>query len=118
LTKSDHKRRFPTGWFSGPRTAIFLLATMGVFLVLSSGCGQKANKITLASLSQMPDYVKSAPPNVQEAYRFAVANPKVLEQIPCYCGCAGMGHRHNLDCYVDAFRSDGRVARFDNHAAY
>ncbi len=66
----------------------------------------------------MPDYVQSAPPNVQEAYRFAIANPGALDHIPCYCGCGSMGHDNNLDCYVATFNSDGSVAQFESHATY
>jgi hypothetical protein len=54
-------------------------------------------------------------------YRWPIAldNPDLLEQIPCYCGCEKMlGHKHNLDCYISAFKSDGSVAEYTDHAAY
>jgi hypothetical protein len=89
-------------------------------MVLAAGCGggsQDAREIKLAPLADMPDFVQQAPPNVQEAYRFAVANPDILTKMPCYCGCGGVGHTSNLDCYVKAFNADGSVAEFDNHAA-
>ncbi len=98
---------------------IFVLV-VGVFMmVVVSGCGSssKATRdIKLAPLSQMPDFVQTAPPNVQEAYRFAAANPDILKQMPCYCGCGGMGHTSNSDCYVKAFKADGSVVEWDNHA--
>ena len=58
--------------------------------------------------------VQQAPPTVQEAYRFAVANPEVTSQIPCYCGCGAMGHTSNYTCFVADDR-DGQIT-FDNHA--
>jgi hypothetical protein len=93
-----------------------------VLLVLSTGCGAastgqrvRLTELDLAPLNEMPDYVQEAPREVQEAYRFAVANPDLLAQIPCFCGCNAMGHMNNLDCYVDEF---GQINQFDNHAAY
>lgn len=58
---------------------------------------------------EWPERFVRAAPDVQEAYRFAVANPAVLQHFPCYCGCVDEGHSSNTDCYVEAFRSDGSV---------
>jgi hypothetical protein len=52
----------------------------------------------------------------EQAYRWAMHNPDVLQWIPCYCGCGGLGHESNLDCYYEP-RSDGAIA-FDEHASY
>lgn len=97
------------------------LARLALLLALSllalAGCGGDAREITLAPLAQMPDFVQNAPGNVQEAYRFAVANPELVDQMPCYCGCGSVGHTSNLECYVKGFNPDGSVAEFDNHAA-
>ena len=101
---------------------VFLLLALGLLLILSSGCNSskrvKLTDLQLAPLSDMPDYVQQAAPEVQEAYRFAVANPEALEHIPCYCGCNSLGHMNNTECYVKRFNPDGTVAEFDNHAAY
>jgi len=101
---------------------IFLLLALGLLLILSSGCASagrtKLQALKLAPLSDMPDYVQKAAPEVQEAYRFAVANPEALEYIPCYCGCNSLGHMNNSECYVKSFNPDGTVAEFENHAAY
>ncbi len=69
----------------------------------------------MAPLSEMPAEVQQAPVAVQQAYQFAVANPDVLEQIPCYCGCGAMGHTSNYACYVADIGPD-RVVVYDNHA--
>ena len=71
------------------------------------------------SLAHLPDYVQNAASEVQTAYQFAVEHPEILQQIPCYCGCEkGLGHKHNLACYITAFNPDGRVAQYSDHAAY
>lgn len=68
----------------------------------------------MASIANMPTEVKSAPVLVQQAYQFAVANPNVLKQVPCYCGCGQMGHKSNYSCYVKSAEA-GKVV-YDNHA--
>lgn len=72
-------------------------------------------ELSMASLAAMPGFVQEAAPSVQEAYRFAVANPEVMHKFPCYCGCGAMGHQDNLGCYVKEFRPDGSI-EFDPHA--
>ncbi len=63
---------------------------------------------TLAPESALAPNLQNAPPNVREAYRFAINNLDVLRQIPCYCGC-GDQHRSNADCYVKEVKTDGKV---------
>ncbi len=76
----------------------------------ASGAGLK-----MAAMADMPAAVQKAPATVQEGYQFAVANPDVLKQIPCYCGCGAMGHTSNYACYVKGKNADGST-QFDNHA--
>jgi hypothetical protein len=56
-----------------------------------------------------PDRFWHEPAEVREAYRFAAANPEVLQWMPCFCGCGTDGHRSNADCYVRERRADGSV---------
>jgi hypothetical protein len=65
----------------------------------------------------MPVSVQNGPARTQEAYQFAVANPEMADEIPCYCGCGGMGHTSSYDCYV-AGVDEARVMQFDNHAEF
>ncbi|MBZ0291301.1 MAG: PCYCGC domain-containing protein [Anaerolineae bacterium] len=90
--------------------AVFLLALVGL-----TACGSETT-FAMAPLSEMPDFVQSAPVRVQQAYQFAVANPDMLTHQPCYCGCGAMGHTSNLSCYIQDVDTNG-VVRFDNHAA-
>jgi hypothetical protein len=61
--------------------------------------------VSMAPIEELPPLVKSAPVSVLEAYQYAVANPDILSQIPCYCGCGGMEHTS----------TDGTIT-FDTHA--
>ena len=66
-------------------------------------------------MEQMPMDVQSAPVTVREAYQFNAANPDVMQNIPCYCGCGDIGHTSNYDCYISDVDTSGKIA-FDNHA--
>lgn len=69
----------------------------------------------MAPLEEMPDEVQVLSRDAQDAYRFAVANPEVADAVPCYCGCAGIGHTSSYDCYVAGVTEAG-VTQFDPHA--
>ena len=57
-----------------------------------------------------PEQFQRAPRDVQEAYRYAVANQDVLKYMPCFCGCYEEDrHTSNAMCYVEEVRSDGSV---------
>jgi hypothetical protein len=63
-----------------------------------------------------PAYVSGTSPRTEEAYAFALARPDVVQWMPCYCGCAAMHHRSNLDCFLKP-EPDGRIV-FEEHASY
>ena len=99
---------------------ISVLAALIVIGGLLAGCGPQAgnssaHELAMAPLPGMPTDVQTAPVAVQEAYQFAVANPDVLEAIPCYCGCGALGHKSNYDCYVAGIDPSGDVT-YDPHA--
>lgn len=100
------------------RLTFFLLILMIVIPSLLSGCADNsksgARDLHMAPLSDMPAEVKQASVSVQEAYRFNIANPELMKQIPCYCGCGDMGHASNYACYVQD-NTDGKIT-FDGHA--
>lgn len=96
----------------------FLCALMIAFIALASlpACvSQQSTDLNMMSMDQMPAEVQSAPVTVQEAYQFAAANPDVMKNIPCYCGCGDIGHTSNYDCYVSNVDASGKIT-FDNHA--
>ena len=95
-----------------------LLGLVIGFIVLASlpACaGGKSAELHMMPLDGMPAEVQSAPVTVQQAYQFAAANPDVMQQIPCYCGCGDIGHTSNYACYVSHVDENGGVT-FDSHA--
>jgi len=98
------------------------LSAAAAILALFAACANadrngrtETREVTLAPAAVLSPMVRTAPPVVQEAYRFAVANADVLQYVPCYCGCGAMGHTSNRSCFVKEDRSDGSVT-FDDHA--
>ena len=71
---------------------------------------QDAAAVTLASMDNMPTQVQGQPRRVSQAYQFAAANADILQYMPCYCGCGGMGHESNYNCF---WQADGS---YESHA--
>lgn len=126
--KSENPNSSKPGSLSGKKIVIVAAAVfVGLAVTAAAAFGTgwistrgqtptpETTRVTLAPESLLSDKVKTAPPVVREAYRFAIANPDTLSQFPCYCGCGAMGHGSNLDCFVDQFNEDGSVV-LDNHA--
>ena len=104
--------------FSKTRKFLFLLVILALTATAVSACStSKSDDVHLAMmpLDQMPMDVQSAPVAVQEAYQFNTANPNIMQDIPCYCGCGDIGHTSNYDCYVSDVDANGKIT-FDNHA--
>jgi Protein of unknown function with PCYCGC motif len=70
------------------------------------------HKYKLAPENLLPKDIRSAPEEVREAYRFAIANRDILRYIPCYCGCGSEGHTSNASCYVKDSSTIGKL-QFD-----
>ena len=100
------------------RLSLFLVILTLILSGALSACSTKTaeHSFPMASMDGMPAEVQSAPVTVQQAYQFAVANPDVLHELPCYCGCGPIGHTSNYACYVAEQNPDGTVKTFDNHA--
>jgi hypothetical protein len=93
--------------------ALFLTVFATIILM---ACGKPGSPAyDLAPQSALPSELQAQPASVQEAYRFAIANPEILKQVPCYCGCGSIGHTSNYQCYVKNGNPDG-VVQIDNHA--
>jgi hypothetical protein len=102
-----------------PRRLIIALLA-GAVLVAACGSPQAssapASTLKLAPVSSLPPDLRRLPQEVQEAYRYALANPDILDKIPCYCGCNQIGHVDNRMCYIQSETPGGRIV-FDSHAA-
>ncbi len=98
------------------RKFFFVLLLMSIALGSLSACStQPQARLHMMSIDQMPVEVRSAPVTVQQAYEFAAANPDVMKNIPCYCGCGNIGHTSNYSCYVSNLDDKGKFT-FDDHA--
>ncbi len=93
-----------------------VIAPLGLAGLTLAGCSSgrspsnEAGKlIAWPAKDRWPDQLTGAPAEVQEAYRFAIANPDTMKWFPCFCGCGEQGHRSNLDCYLREYRDDGSV---------
>ena len=98
------------------RKPIYLIVILSIILTSLSACSSASkNDLSMMPMDNMPADVQSAPVTVQQAYQFAAANPDVMKNIPCYCGCGNIGHTSNYSCYVSHVDDKGNIA-FDNHA--
>lgn len=104
---------------SHPRPGLVLVLIVLLSSIALAACSGRqpagGSEPQMASMQGMPQEVKDAPKTVQAAYQYAVANPDVLKQFPCYCGCGKMGHTSNYSCYVSAVAADGQIT-YDTHA--
>lgn len=93
-----------------------LFVTVAILTLSVSACStSKEANLHMMPLDEMPAEVQAAPVVVQQAYQFNAANPDVMKDIPCYCGCGNVGHTSNYDCYVSSDDGNGKLT-FDNHA--
>ncbi len=101
------------------RLISFLLVAMLLAGFALTGCGGTAvtHNHPMAPIEEMPTDMQRSARKIHEAYQFAVANPEVADAVPCYCGCAGMGHASSYDCYVAGVDENG-LMQFDDHATY
>jgi hypothetical protein len=110
--KPGNQRRAPQKSMVGRRAFLFgaggLVVAAGGGALLWPSRTPIAHAYALAPESVLTGNIKSAPPNVREAYRFAVANIDVLRQIPCFCNC-GDEHKSNAECYIKAVKPDGSI---------
>jgi len=99
---------------------LVLALLVGTLLIVACGAPAAANPLVtslkLAPASALSAELRSLPQDIQEAYRYALANPEILDKIPCYCGCNQIGHMNNRMCYVQSETAAGRVV-FDAHAS-
>lgn len=103
--------------FFRTRTSLILFIIVVLLSTSISACSTQSeiHDLAMAPIDHMPAEVQSAPVSVQTAYQFNVANPGVMKDIPCYCGCGSVGHASNYDCYVSSDDGQGNIT-FDNHA--
>ena len=102
---------------SATRKLIFFSIIVVLLSTAISSCSAQgeSSDLHMMSMDQMPAEVQMAPVTVRTAYQFNAANPDIMKNIPCYCGCGNIGHTSNYDCYISNVDANG-VITFDNHA--
>ena len=93
----------------------FIIAVLLTTAISACSTQSQSSDLHMMPMDQMPAEVQSAPVTVQTAYQFSAANPDVMQNIPCYCGCGDIGHTSNYSCYVSNVDDQGAIT-FDNHA--
>jgi len=101
------------------RTILLIALTLVLALPLASCKGKtepaSEHTFSMAAADTLPAEIRSAPAIVVQSYQFAAANPQVLQEIPCYCGCGAMGHTSNYACYISGEDAEGKL-NYDAHA--
>ena len=97
------------------QSAPWLAVIFSLILLASCAPGESSSSLEMLSADALPGQIRTAPAVVVDAYRFAVANPDILKQVPCYCGCDSVGHQSNYACYVSEVDSSGAPV-YDQHA--
>ena len=95
-------------------TAVFLLPRPGGSSPEAAGGERQAAAAWSGFVP--PDYVLSAPKDVQTAYRFALERPDAMMWMPCYCGCGQhSNHKSAYNCFIKQDTTSGEP--FDSHGA-
>ncbi|MBI5034817.1 MAG: hypothetical protein HZB51_30200 [Chloroflexi bacterium] len=93
-------------------SSLVLLVAVLLPALLTTACSTaSSHSLQMASASDLPMKMQNAPTRVREAYQFALANPEAVKNVPCYCGCGGIGHTSNFACYYNEAKKT-----FDDHA--
>jgi len=67
------------------------------------------------SLNTLPTFLDEAHPDLVSIYANVPNHQKLLEHIPCYCGCGdSAGHTSNYQCFVHENFEDGSL-QWDDH---
>ncbi|MDO9518042.1 MAG: PCYCGC motif-containing (lipo)protein [Methanosarcinaceae archaeon] len=85
------------------------ILSAGIFIGFGNS-KTNADDNELASSLNLPGYAYSSPITLK-AYEYTALNPQIIDQVPCYCGCGGLGHESLLNCFMT---DDGE---YDNHAS-
>ena len=119
-------RLAPTVSIVGAAVAVLVVGLAAVLLLGSGGSSSSSSPQatqtqtmgdTGSGAGGMPDYVMSAPEDVQMAYQFTMDRPDIMMWMPCYCGCGGhSGHKSAKNCFIKE-SSTATDIQFDEHGA-
>lgn len=102
--------------------AIALLIIVGVVAVMAWGVlGMRKPSTQVENNVQLPSYAY-VNARSEQSYRVAlgpvIQNGDVFSQIPCYCGCVGVGHTSLKDCFLDEHGSFCDVCQYEALESY
>lgn len=70
---------------------------------------------TTKSVDTLPHFLADKSEQMKTIYAAAAKHDKLLEHMPCYCGCAdSAGHENNYDCFVFKQEKGGKTT-WDDH---
>jgi len=81
---------------------------MLLIILILSACGSPSPDLALAPVERLRDDIQQQYDHVRVPYQLALANPEILSQIPCYCGCRAV-HKNVKECFVREVKPDGTV---------
>ncbi|MFQ6062596.1 MAG: PCYCGC motif-containing (lipo)protein [Methanosarcinales archaeon] len=91
---------------------IAIITAFGLALAISgSNSNNKESTKDSTEKLNLPNYANTNQRTLQ-AYAYATKNQKIIENIPCYCGCGGMGHKSLKNCFL---KDNGT---YEEHASY
>ena len=68
-----------------------------------------------SSIKLKPEFLTNKPKDIQSVYLAVAQHQDLLENIPCYCGCAeSVHHKNNYDCFIYENKASGAVT-WDDH---
>ena len=98
------------------KRSLAIAAIAFVLLPGLSACSPAPGQgLQMLPASSLPPDLRVQPATVRAAYQFAAANPELMQQVPCYCGCGAIGHTSNYSCYISSTDPQGKLT-FDSHA--
>ncbi|HUV83533.1 MAG TPA: PCYCGC motif-containing (lipo)protein [archaeon] len=89
----------PTQKKKNDNTKLLIIAAAAIILIGIFWVGPKLINNENYDDLNLPSYTYTNAPTLK-AYEYAIENPEVIEKIPCYCGCEGLGHTSLLNCYI------------------
>ncbi|MCR4403791.1 MAG: PCYCGC domain-containing protein [Candidatus Acetothermia bacterium] len=99
MKKGQQKRLL----WAGASLIVLFLGLLGLFLSGKIGDEEGANRFTIGGYTlprALPDYARRDNYTLA-SYMTALAMPRALEHIPCYCSCDAAGHENLADCFLE-----------------
>ncbi len=122
MKRKESRRRSPgiarRAFLYGAGAAVAGLAAWQLWPAASGGAPPVTtdaigDRIQTLPRGQLPVFASG---EAQALYRYVVEHGDELQYVPCFCGCARVGHKSNRDCYIKAFNANGTLT-FTSHAA-